>query len=58
MSITVFLLIHLFVGLFMIYSHNHIPKPLATFFIVFFVMSGLYWSVFLVDYFILSGIMR
>lgn len=44
MSFLLFFIIHILIGMALLYFHGRLPKALSTFFIVFFTMSVLCWG--------------
>ncbi|WP_155767509.1 hypothetical protein [Sporosarcina ureilytica] len=51
MSSILFLIFHVLIGIAFIYLYGKLPKALATFCIVFFTFSILYWTVIILDIF-------
>lgn len=44
-----FIIIHISIGLFLIYTNRKLPKMVTVFGTVFFVMSFLYWGIVMID---------
>ncbi|WP_157842753.1 MULTISPECIES: hypothetical protein [Bacillus] len=51
MDIFLFFIIHLFIGLFLVFFYGKLPKAITTFSVVFFVMSLLYFGVTLLSFY-------
>lgn len=49
MSFILFVVVHTLMGITLIYFYGKLPKAIATFFIVFFAFSILYWGAVMLD---------
>jgi len=49
LSFFLFAVVHTLIGIALIYFYGKLPKAIATFFIVFFALSILYWGAVILD---------